>query len=46
MIKTFEEFNRSSKPRLNEGRHYGMTLHTAERYEKNILKELYVVRMG
>ena len=34
MIKTFEEFNRSSKPRLNEGRHYGMTLHTAERYEK------------
>jgi hypothetical protein len=34
MIKTFEEFNRSSKPRLNEGRHYGMTLHTAKRYEK------------
>ena len=34
MIKTFEEFNRNSKPRLNEGRHYGMTLHTAERYEK------------
>lgn len=34
MIKTFEEFNRSSKPRLNEGRHYGMTLQTAERYEK------------
>ena len=34
MIKTFEEFNRSSKPRLNEGRHYGMTLKTAERYEK------------
>ena len=34
MIKTFEEFNRNSNPRLNEGRHYGMTLHTAERYEK------------
>lgn len=34
MIKTFEEFNKSSKPRLNESRHYGMTLHTAERYEK------------
>lgn len=34
MIKTFDEFNRSSKPRLNEGRYYRMTLHTAERYEK------------